>query len=108
MTQLPLLVKTYVEAANAEDAQGVAACFQADGTVHDDGGIWRGRAAIAEWTREASTRYHATIEPRDLTEADDKCRLQASVSGNFPGSPVVLAFDFVLRAGGIQSLEITA
>lgn len=108
MTQLPFLVKTYVEAANAEDAQGVAACFQADGIVHDDGGTWRGRAAIAEWTRETSERYHATIVPRDLAEVDGTYRLQASVSGNFPGSPAVLTFAFALGADGIASLEVTA
>jgi hypothetical protein len=108
MITLPTLIAAYVEAANAQDAARVAACFVPDGTVHDEGALLRGTAEIAEWTRETSSRYQAVIAPVGIVEVDGKSRLTATVSGDFPGSPATLAFNFVLRPEGIASLEVTA
>lgn len=106
--KLPAPIAAYVEAANAQDAQRAARCFTADASVRDDGAVLHGTAAIADWMRESGERYQSTIAPLAVTEADGKCTLAATVSGNFPGSPATLHFHFVLAPAGIASLEVTA
>jgi ketosteroid isomerase-like protein len=108
MTRLPAPIAAYVDAANARDAARVAACFLPDGTVHDEGALRRGTAEIAAWAHETAERYGATITPQGIVEADGGCRLKATVSGDFPGSPATLAFAFVLVSDRIRSLEIGA
>lgn len=108
MVHLPSPVAAYVEAANDQDAARVAACFTREGTVHDEGTVRRGGADIAAWVRETSTRYQSHIAPASVTEANGRCQLTATVSGNFPGSPAVLQFHFALQPEGIASLEISA
>ena len=108
MNQLPAPIAAYVEAANAHDPARVAACFQPDATVRDEGRSHHGCEAIAAWAAETGTRYAPTITPDAIAHADGLYRLQAEVSGNFPGSPASLAFRFALGADGIVSLEIGA
>jgi len=106
MNNLPPPVARYVAAANARDAQGVAAAFVPDGAVHDEGRLHRGRPAIAAWALDAARQYDATMAPRRLEPSQDGCTLHAEVSGNFAGSPATLAFRFALRGDAIAALEI--
>lgn len=106
MNQLPSPVARYVAAANARDAQGVAAAFLPDGAVHDEGHLRRGHHEIADWADETARQYGATIAPKGLETQGERCTMHAEVSGDFAGSPVTLAFHFVLGADAIASLEI--
>ena len=106
MNNLPQTISEYVEATNAQAPQRAAACFRQDAIVGDEGRTHHGREEIAAWIAETGEKYRATMEPIDLQESDGRHILRASVRGNFPGSPVTLNFNFELRAGGIQSLEI--
>ena len=108
MNNLPPPVASYIAAANAQDAQGVAAAFLPDGAVHDEGRLHRGRPEIAAWASDTALKYKSTIAPRSLEPAPDGCTLRAEVSGDFPGSPAALAFHFALRAGAIALLEVTS
>jgi nuclear transport factor 2 (NTF2) superfamily protein len=106
MNNLPHVIKGYIEAANAQAPQRVAACFTPDATVADERTLHRGRDEIEAWAHETGARYQAIIEPIHLREAAGRHRLQAKVRGNFPGSPITLRFDFRLVSAGIESLEI--
>lgn len=109
MINLPSAISTYVEASNAQDAQRVAAAFLPDATVHDEGHLRRGRADIAAWAEDYVRRYSATMVPLGLDRIDGKDEgyaLSAEVSGNFPGSPITLAFHFALQSNSIASLEV--
>ena len=108
MIQLPSQVAAYVEAANAQDAARVAACFSTDASVHDEGTTRRGTAEIRAWAQDTAQRYAFNIEPVSIVAVDGEHRLTATVRGNFPGSPAVLHFAFVLNATGIAALEIGA
>ena len=44
--------------------------------------------------------------PLEVTHQDEKTVLKAKLTGNFPGSPVMLEFSFVLESGKIVYLEI--
>ena len=107
MNKLPQLIAGYIDAANAQAPQRLAACFTPDATVADEHALHRGRDEIEAWAHETGARYQAVIEPIDLEEAGGRHRLRAAVRGNFPGSPVTLHFDFRLASTGIESLEIT-
>ncbi|NNG23642.1 nuclear transport factor 2 family protein [Telluria aromaticivorans] len=106
MSTLPQAISAYIDAANAQALDRVAACFHPDAKVVDEGHVHQGRAQIQEWAAESSARYQATIKPLGLSMADEAHMLRATVRGNFPGSPIELDFQFVLRAGAIDALEI--
>lgn len=104
---LPAVVAAYFQAEGAHDAAGVAQCFSANGEVRDENHVHRGHAAISEWKRASSTKYAATVAPLVCCETADGCVVKSEVSGNFPGSPVLLDFAFQLDADKITVLEIT-
>ena len=103
---LPAVVAAYFQAENAHDAAAVAQCFSVDGEVRDENHVHRGHAAIAGWKRAASDKYAATVAPVACTATAHGCVVKGEVRGNFPGSPVLLAFDFTLDAATIAVLEI--
>jgi len=108
MIDLPQPIARYVDAANAQDAQRVAAVFLPHATVHDEGRVHKGREEIAAWAGNTAQQYGSTIAPRSIDQGSERCTLRAEVSGNFPGSPAMLAFHFALQADAIASLEVTA
>lgn len=108
MITLPVPIAAYVKAANANTPEELAACFAPDATVHDEGHSLRGRAQIAQWAADTGNRYRATIEPSAIVEQGGRHLMRASVRGDFPGSPITLAFLFALGADGIRALEVKA
>ena len=100
----PPAIVAYLAAANAHDV--AAACFTADAIVKDEGCDRQGTAAIRVWKEETGAKYKPHTEVIDVAQADGKILLTASVSGTFPGSPVVLRYAFVLDGGKIARLEI--
>ncbi|MFJ2952593.1 nuclear transport factor 2 family protein [Streptomyces sp. NPDC087226] len=59
--------------------------------VHDDGRGHHGLMAVRRWHAEVpSVRY----DVREVTGTATACRAVAQISGDFPGSPVVLQFAF--------------
>lgn len=105
--QLPAIIATYFDADNRHDADAVAACFTDTGVVHDEDADHAGRAAIAAWKRDTTAKYAVRTAPLSI-EGSAPHVVAARVSGNFPGSPLVLRFAFTLAHDGIGALEITA
>lgn len=108
MTELPVPIAAYLRAANANDTLALTACFTADAVVHDEAKEYRGIEAIMAWKAETSARYRPNVEARHIEGADQNYRLYALVSGNFPGSPAMLSYNFLLRDDRIAALEIGA
>jgi nuclear transport factor 2 (NTF2) superfamily protein len=86
---LPKAVRAYFDGTNVHDAEAIAQAFTADGVVHDEHKVHRGRAAIGVWARDTVGRYRMT-----------------TTAGTFPGSPIELTFRFELGDGAIRSLKI--
>lgn len=105
-TPLPTPLDRYVAAQNAHDIPALVACFSPDARVYDEGRVHVGPEQIRVWAEEVAARYDATMTPLSLTAAADRAALVSTVSGNFPGSPLDLTFNFTLQAGHIQTLEI--
>jgi hypothetical protein len=70
--------------------------------------LYEGLAAIKAWKAETTKKYRHTVMPLEVVCRHDKTVLTATLTGDFPGSPVTVNFDFVLEAGKILSLEIHA
>ncbi len=103
---LPDPIAGYFAADNQFTPQSLERFFMPDAIVHDEGKIYRGLAAIAEWRRAAKGKYQYTVEPLHFTQRDQAISLVARVAGNFPGSPAELTYTFGLNNGKIASLEI--
>jgi ketosteroid isomerase-like protein len=99
-------ISTYFEAKNAHDADGVAALFTADGRVHDERHDHRGREAIRSWAEQTFLHYRMTQTPTQANEEAGATVVTAQVSGTFPGSPIELAFRFVVESNQIKELKI--
>ena len=103
---LPKPVAAYFAAEKGNDAEALARCFAADGVVRDEGRTMKGVAAIKQWNAEARNKYHHSVDPIDAVSRDAKTVVRARVSGDFPGSPVILEHIFQLDGDKIASLEI--
>lgn len=104
--QLPSPIDLYVASENAGDMEALAACFAADGVVHDENRTIKGPAAIRAWMTEAHEKYHHTVEPLAVASDNGAIVMTGKVSGAFPNSPVNLDFNFVVSDGKITSLRI--
>ena len=102
---LPGPVAAYF-AADREGGRAVARCFTETAVVKDEGRTHRGRAAIRQWKKDASTRYQYTSEPVACEARDGTVMVTSRLTGTFPGSPVSLRFFFALEGDRIASLEI--
>ena len=100
---LPPPIATYFA---AEDGAAFAAAFAQDAEVLDEGQTHRGPEEIRAWWQAAKAKYHHTATPLELTEIGGKTVVRARVSGDFPGSPVVLRFTFGLHGVQIRDLSI--
>jgi len=105
---LPQPLADYFSAKNRRDIDGMLNPFAPDATVRDEGETHRGSAAIREWMEATTRKYRVTVEVADATANGDAWRIAGLVSGNFPGSPATLRYNFVLAGDQIARLEIGA
>lgn len=101
---VPNVVIELVKAQDNFDSTAYSNCFTETAVVLDEGKTYTGRLEIKNWIEKANKEYQITMKPLAYSEAEQI--LEAEVSGNFPGSPVVLSHRYVFKDGLIQSLEI--
>lgn len=104
MKNLPKVITDLVHAQDHFDSNAYANCFTETAVVHDEGKTHNGKAAIRTWIEKANATYQVTMKPIEYSEADQT--LKAEISGNFPGSPIVLIYQFEIVNQQIQSLKI--
>lgn len=102
---LPKVVADLVEAQNNYDSVAYANCFTETAVVFDEGKTHNGRKEIENWIEKANKEYQATMKPLEYSEKEEI--LKAEVSGNFPGSPIVLSYHLEIADELIHSLKIT-
>jgi ketosteroid isomerase-like protein len=103
---LPTPIAIYIAAENRGDTEAMAQCFAKDAVVRDEGKTIKGLAAIKRWKAETKKKYQHTVEPLASVQKGDKTIVTNRLTGNFPGSPIVLQFIFALDGNKIASLEI--
>ncbi len=101
---LPTAIADLVSAQNSFDSGAYAQCFTNTAIVFDEGKTHTGTAAIQQWIDKANKEYQATMNPIEYSASNET--LKAEISGTFPGSPLVLTYQFQLSNGKIQSLKI--
>ena len=93
---MPLPVQQCFQSEAYDDTCPMADCFTPDAVVTDERRTHKGRDAIRAWTAEskATTKYQVT---RVSTDPDgDGVLVLGRVEGDFPGSPVMLRYQFEL------------
>ena len=107
LSSAPAVVARYFELDGERDIDGITALFADDATVVDERETHHGRAAIRGWRSGPASRYEYTTEVLG-TESDGPERhvVTARLTGNFPGSTVVLRHDFTLAGDRIARLVI--
>lgn len=103
---VPAPVTAYFAASNAQDIDAAVATFAESAIVVDEGRTYVGRPAILSWLEEVFAKYGVTAEVSEHAVLGDVHRVGALVSGNFPGSPAVLRYQFGLEGEGIVRLAI--
>jgi hypothetical protein len=103
---LPSPLAAYFAAENGNDPEALSQCFVGHAIVHDEGRTIEGPSAIKQWMERAKAKYQHTVEPLAVAERGGKTIVTATVSGNFPGSPINLEHIFGFEGGKIVSLEI--
>lgn len=99
-------ISAFFEATNRHDADAVAACFTADGLVHDENADHRSRGAIRAWADGTYRKYAVVLTPRDVRDDGRTSAVTVGVAGTFPGSPIELQFRFAIEGDQIAELVI--
>ena len=60
MSATPDVIARYLEAADRQDFEALAACFTEDGTAVDEGETYVGREAIRRWRESVVSKYTYT------------------------------------------------
>jgi hypothetical protein len=105
MTATNDLVTRYFTLVTAPDREPYFAQFTADAVVEDEGHEYKGVEAIRAWrTSVPAVRYDVREPGSDGADVVAK----AEITGDFPGSPVILSFRFTFTADErISALRIT-
>ncbi|MQY44465.1 nuclear transport factor 2 family protein [Rhizobiales bacterium RZME27] len=103
---MPLVVESYFEADNRNDAGAFSAAFSIGAIVEDDGARHLGSTAILDWWAKTRKTARYVVEPLEAKVNGEKAFVRAKVSGEFSGSPVMLDYCFTFRGGKIIRLEI--
>ncbi|NML20114.1 nuclear transport factor 2 family protein [Pseudoflavitalea sp. G-6-1-2] len=104
---LSKVISNLVKAQNDFDSKAYADCFSETAVVFDEGKTHTGRKEIEHWIDDANKRYKAIMNPVGFEEKENESLLKAEVSGDFPGSPIVMTYHLQIADELIKSLRIT-
>lgn len=103
---LPNVIAALVKAQHHSDSTAYAQCFADTAIVYDEGRTHKGLSEIKAWNEQTNATYAVSLTPVNYTPTPEGGILTTRVSGTFPGSPIVLNYNFELENGKILSLRI--
>jgi ketosteroid isomerase-like protein len=104
---IPEVIRSYFDAAERRDTDGVVATMAPEVVVVDDGKTWEGRDGVRAWKSEVTSAFDYTTELTGSRETGPTSYVVTGhVVGNFPGGEVDLDYAFALVDGLIARLEI--
>jgi len=101
---LPKVISDLVKAQDNFDSTRYANCFTETAVVFDEGRTYNGKREIKNWIEKANKKYQVRMKP--LVYSEGEKTLKAEISGSFPGSPVILTYQYEFKNDLIQSLKI--
>lgn len=105
---LPPPVRDYFSGKNARDFPVAVSGFAPSAVVRDEGGEHVGPQAIRAWIEDTVARYDDRADVRSVASSGDDLEILAEITGAFPGSPILLRFDFTMKDDRIVRLEIAS
>ena len=104
--ELPKIVERFIKTQQVYDSKAFADCFTETAIVYNEGKTHTGKEEIKVWIEHSMNAYNSKLELLNYEQSESKGILTANVSGTFPGSPIVLKFNFGLKNDLIDSLEV--
>lgn len=104
---LPKVIADLVKAQDSFDSVAYANCFSETAVVFDEGKTYNGRKEIERWIASANEQFKAVMKPVSFEKGKTGSILKAEISGDFPGSPIVLNYHLEIVDEQIKSLKIT-
>jgi len=104
--QLPSIISELIIAQNNQNSTAYTNCFTETAIVKDEGNTYRGKTEIWNWIEAANNTVQPMMKALTYKGSDKECVLSAEVSGNFPGSPVVLEYYHTIENDLINTLRI--
>ena len=106
-TELPPALAAFFHATNTRDFSDFLSLFTPDAHVNDEASDHYG-PEIATWIDRATADAKPTVAVTDFSHEGDQFVITATVSGNFPGSPLPLHYHATLKDNKIATLLIKA
>ena len=103
---LPHPITDYYHASDIYDNYLLAYCFAEDASLKDEGIEYFGSEAVSKHILEANKEAKVKTDITTCVEKNGETVVTATISGNFPGSPLPLDFHFKLENGKIRTLNI--
>jgi ketosteroid isomerase-like protein len=106
-TDLPAVVRDYLAAHLAGDADAALRSFHRDAVVVDEGHTYRGHAEIRGFLLHAGSEFTYTTELTGAERVDDEHWVAVNhLEGDFPGGVADLRYRFTTDGGLIAELVI--
>lgn len=103
---MPTIITMYFDADRRNDVDALLKTFAVDAVVQDENARHQGAAAIREWWLAVKKATEYVAEPLESNVNGNTICVRARVSGQFPGSPVMLTHVFTIQNDAIVMLEI--
>jgi ketosteroid isomerase-like protein len=106
MAEVPAVVQSALDAANAGDVEAFLDAFvDGEGAVDDWGRVFRGRDAIRGWSDTEFIGKQVTLEVTGVRTDGATTVVSAQVGGNGFNGPSDFAFD--VSAGKVEQMTIS-
>lgn len=104
---LPAVIRSYLAAHTARDADTAVRAFTTDAVVTDEGHTYRGTDEVLEFLRSAGGQFTYTTELVAAERVDDAHWVATNrLEGDFPGGVAELRYRFTLVDGLVAELVI--
>lgn len=106
-TELPEVIRSFLVAHIARDADTAIASFSPDALVADEGRSFRGTDEVLEFLRSAGAEFTYTTELVGAERTDDEhWAALVRIEGDFPGGVADLTYRVTLDGARISELFI--
>lgn len=104
---VPTAITTYQAAHERRDVATALAQFAVEASIIDDGRTYEGVSGVETFLQKAGSEYTYTRTLIDAQEISSHLwRVTNRLEGNFPGGQVDLCYEFQLKDGLIERLNI--
>lgn len=106
-TELPDLIRSFMAAHIARDADAAVTAFTPDAVITDEGHSFRGTDQVHEFLRTAGSEFTYTTEVLGAERSDDEhWAVLIRIEGDFPGGVADLTYQFTFDGDRVSELHI--